>query len=145
MGMATNASLTACREWFFAVSPVGIYLWVERVFDAKEYVPYSKSAEWGIATVFLVIAIVQLLLIDMQEADVGRWTFNREVAAALTFLFMIVLMLALTCSVKLILIQHGTAQEPEAPWIGGQWLLLVLVSLAYLWLKRLAIQAKSPE
>ena len=102
---------------------------------------YWSSAEWSIATVFLVIAIVQLLLMDMREVDQKRWKPNAAFAGFLAIVFLIAGFLALTFSEK-ILSDQANHLVPVG-YVRSQWVLLVLVSLVYLWLKALVVSRKS--
>jgi len=138
-----SPSLTAVREWMLMVAPVAIYLFVERMFvKTHADVGYFCSAEWGIATVFIIIVTVQLLFLDMEPAANSRSIYNRGVASFLMFLMLMSALLALIFSAKILTMQ-GDAQSGNAVlWVSLQWLLLVLASLAYVWIKSLAISGK---
>jgi hypothetical protein len=137
--MARHAHrIDAIREWFFTTAPVGVYLLAEHDTLTVPVSSIAGSAEWGIATAFLSIAIVQVLLFDAGKLDSARWTLNRSIAMLIAAAGIVIGYLAIMVSMRILDARNVAAPAPMpdiAPLVARQWSYFVFASLIYLWVK----------
>lgn len=137
--MARHAHrIDSIREWFFTVAPVGVYLLAEHDTLTVPVSSIAGSAEWGIATAFLSIAIVQVLLFDAGKLDSAHWTLNRSIATLIAASASTIGLLAIMVSMRILDARNTIPPAPmpdTTPLVARQWSYFAVASLIYLWVK----------
>jgi hypothetical protein len=146
-GRHSIGALEALKEWALAVAPVAVYVLCEHLFNPnKIHESIFASAEWGIATAFLAIMTVFLLLKDLPAIRSANFQPQDSFPALLALIVMFLLLGAYTVSV-LILVESARPENQkmytERSLVVTEWSFFIIVSALYFWLKQLVERCKS--
>jgi hypothetical protein len=130
----------AVFDWTLAVSPVGVYLFVEHAFvPASEEHLWYASPEWGIATAFLSLMTVFLLLVDLAHLSAERYQLNSGRSRLVALGMGLMMMAALVVSGRIMV----APERSLGAWLIAQWLMFFTASVIFVWAKRLSEKCRA--
>jgi hypothetical protein len=132
----------AVFEWLLAVAPVAVYVTAEHMFvSSKGHASVFDSAEWGIASSFLCILMIYLLLLDLPRLSTAKRPVKVGPCRITAFLLFMLLLGSIAVSIAILRIpeaNEATGRLDTRLLYALHWSIFAGSSVAFVFLKSLA-------